>query len=691
MTTKPPTDPPPAGAAPPLITRTGWFWLAGIAVLFFALFGSVISRMFRIATDAQGGTWPALIKDVITTPWNHDWSHAVVVPLISGYFIYQHRHHLAATPTRVCLPGLAVFFAGLFSFAWWIFPGRNDMLQGYSMIVALFGLVLFLLGPRAMRVLWFPIFYLALAVKISDRFWEQIAWKLQLTAARCATVALQLLGIDADVQGSTISLGFMRQGLWVEEAMNVAEACSGLRMLMAFVALGTAMAYLMNRVWWQRLIMLALILPIAVLVNVGRVTVLGILFLTNKEMASGDFHTFVGMLMLIPAAVLFALLGWVLDHLLIADPTATRDTTTAPKAPASTLPDKPPATTFTPKRLILGLVAGVILTLTIGADYGLLLASSRPDVFDYDLPRSTIQGLLVLGLALLAAGLWGIRKLVKPESRPAGGPGPASLSIAVGILLAASASLSAVIQITRTVLIKEAVPLREPLYRIPEVAGEWEMISEDPPLGAEALQALGTNDYISRNYRHVDAQGNPIGPLARLHIAYYTGTPDTVPHVPDRCFVAGGIDPIGTAFTTLQLAGPAYRNTADVWTAHSRLNPAGVTIPADEFSATIFTFSQKDRPTLRSNVIYFFAANGKFLSTPDLVRAHGFDPRDRYSYYCKVEVGLFGIDDPQDAAEKASMFLSAIMPEVMACLPDWDRLTADSEQPATKASTPNPR
>ena len=73
------------------------------------------------------------------------------------------------------------------------------------------------------------------------------------------------------------------------------------------------------------------------------------------------------------------------------------------------------------------------------------------------------------------------------------------------------------------------------------------------------------------------------------------------------------------------------------------------------------------------------AANGKFLSTPEAVRLQGFDPRDRYSYYCKIEVGLMGIGDPERAVEQASLFLSAVMPEIMACLPDWDRVSSGSD------------
>lgn len=70
-------------------------------------------------------------------------------------------------------------------------------------------------------------------------------------------------------------------------------------------------------------------------------------------------------------------------------------------------------------------------------------------------------------------------------------------------------------------------------------------------------------------------------------------------------------------------------------------------------------------------MIYFFAANGRFLATPDHVRLQGFDLADRYSYYCKIEVGVHLVKDPEQAVELAGRFLSELLPEIMTCLPDW--------------------
>lgn len=646
-----------SGDEQPLISRAGWLWIGGIGAMFVVLHYNFLVRMFRVATGEWGG----------------DWSHALIVPLIGAYFINQNRDRLAVTPRRAYWPGLLVLFVGLFSFAWCIYPVRNDMLQGYSMIVSLMGLVLFLLGPAMMRVLWFPIAYLALGVKVSERFWEQIAWQLQLIAAKAAALALQLLGVDATVSGSTIELVYSKGGQWVVDQLNVAEACSGLRMLMAFVALGAAMAYLVERAWWKRVVMLLLAVPIAVLVNIARVTAVGLLSTINKQMATGDFHIFVGMLMLIPAAGLFMLVGWVLDNVVI-------DEQPANHPPPAPLPEGLSPTEAAVSRsalpMIYGGLLGAGLAVMIGVEYALLLAIDRPeDLFGGRLNTAMAMGLSLVGLVVLAVFVWVIRRLTRPDSddhygEQRGSTG-ASLGVAAGVLLAAVLGLNGVVAATKTVLIKQAVPIRLPLHQIPRQVGTWMMIEEEPRLRAEALEALGTRQYITRRYRDQSWPNQSPESVARLHVAYYTGTPDTVPHVPDRCYVAGGMQRVGMGSTRVELSGPAYRRSGDVWLAANRLSPIEVQVPEKDFDATIFTFNQQDHPSNQSNVIYFFIANGKFLPTPEWVRATAFDPRDRYSYYCKVEVGMFGVVDPETASERAGAFLSAILPEIMACMPDW--------------------
>lgn len=738
-TSDPPTSPGPGGASPPAVSSRAtigssssgpparsippvwadWIGPAVIAVLFCWLFASVIVWVLRAATNAPGQGLPSVLLGMFTSKWNPDWSHAVVVPLISLYYLYQQRRHLAALPRRLCWPGLGLMLVGVLGFLLWIYPGRNNMLQGYSMILALFGLVLFLHGWGRMSVFWFPVAFLLFAVKISESIWERIAWKLQIVAAHASTFVLKVVGLvadmDAEVRGATIDLWSNGQKL---DPLNVAEACSGLRMLMAFVSLGVAMAFLAPRPWWQRLGMVFLTIPIAILVNVGRVSTIGFLYAkVNPELASGDIHTFIGMLMLVPAAGLFFLVGWIMDRLVLHDdepsphPAAPKPgapgagasapdslpllKSGAPGAPGASAPDS-----RSPAAILLGLFAGLLLALPVAGLYIGVMALLAPQRFaealDIGVDPGPALGLAFIAAAALAFALGagvarlGLRRSASaiatrpPPPHPPHPPHPShrhlGAAVAAGALLLSAAGLYAWQDFNQWVLVKLPLPLREPLYRIGSELGSWKLLRDDPPLPAEQVEVLGTELYLSRWYADRSLPEDAPGAVVRLHVAYYTGTPDTVPHVPDRCFVGGGMQRLDAGDTTLALQGSRYYEIDDLdgrrrWVSDQRFKRQPpepyIRLPQMSIPARIFTYAHPAAPDRPQNVIYFFVANGKYLAGPNEVRLEAFNPRDRYAYYCKVEVQLPNISDSRFAAQRAGEFLSAAMPDILACLPDW--------------------
>jgi exosortase len=294
---------PTAAAASLLMAPHVWVRAVVLGLLFVLYHEFVIRYMFRLAWE------------------DPNWSHAFLVPFISLYFVHQRREELLRTPARTCWWGLPVLAAGMVGYALGVYPIVNHMVMGYSMILGLFGLLWLLAGTAMMRILWLPVAYLVFAVKISYLLWEPIAWQLQKVAARSAAVVLTAfgipLGIEAECTGTSIHI--YQHGALIEPAMNVAEACSGLRMLMTLIALGVAVAYLSERPLWARIVLMLMTVPIAVLVNVGRVTAVGFLYPYSQDMSTGDFHVFIGMLMLVPALALLMLVSWFLQHLLIDD------------------------------------------------------------------------------------------------------------------------------------------------------------------------------------------------------------------------------------------------------------------------------------------------------------------------------------------------------------------------------------
>lgn len=260
-----------------------------------------------------------------------DWGHAFVIPLISGYMIWQRRETIARTPSSIFWPALVPFVLGIQMYAYNLFKVQNHMLQGASMILSLGSLALLMLGPAIFRMLFLPIAYLVLMITISEAIMLAVTFKLQLLASQGSWLILNLIGtpfgwFTVDIDGNTLMI-ITSEGKSLP--MNVAEACSGMRMVVAFYALAIAVALLGSPQWWQRIALVLLAGPVAVLMNMIRVTVLGLLMLVNPDLAAGDAHTVIGTVLLVPSLMLFLGLAWMLNRL-VAPAEAQGEASSAP-------------------------------------------------------------------------------------------------------------------------------------------------------------------------------------------------------------------------------------------------------------------------------------------------------------------------------------------------------------------------
>jgi exosortase len=248
-----------------------------------------------------------------------DWGHTLVIPFIAAYFVYLNRKKLLAHPFRTTWIGLFPIIIGV---AWYIFSSigppaiKHHNMHGLGVGMTLFGIVLLFCGWRATLVLLFPLAYLFIfGQAISDRFINIVTFRLQDVAARGSHVILVLIGVDVDRAGNVLTVyhnGEPRQ-------LNIAEACSGMRMLMAFLALGVAMAYTMLKHVWQQVILVIMAFPTAIFVNMLRVVTLAFLSMVDANLAVGDFHTFIGLVWLVPAFLIYLGCMWIVTNIVVEE------------------------------------------------------------------------------------------------------------------------------------------------------------------------------------------------------------------------------------------------------------------------------------------------------------------------------------------------------------------------------------
>lgn len=248
-----------------------------------------------------------------------DWGHTLVIPFIAGYFVYLKRERLFAVPFKTTWIGLVpiILGSGWYMFTW-LGPQtlRHHNLQAVGLAAALFGIVLLFCGFRAMKYLWFPLLYLCVfGQMISDKLIVYVTYPMQDITAIGSHYFLNLIAIDNDRSGNLLKI--WQDGELI--SLNIAEACSGMRMLMAFMALGVAMAYTGLKHAWQQVVLVLLGIPTAIFVNILRVATLAVLSLYDSNMAVGEFHTFIGLLWLVPAFLLYMGIMWLLKKFVVEE------------------------------------------------------------------------------------------------------------------------------------------------------------------------------------------------------------------------------------------------------------------------------------------------------------------------------------------------------------------------------------
>jgi exosortase A len=225
------------------------------------------------------------------------YNHCYLILPISAYLIWERRQALAArTPHPDARILLAMIPVGLV----WLFAQNAQIMEGRQLAaMTLFQLFLLaVLGFRVWRVSAFALLYLYFLVP-SGAF---LTAPMQDFAARFAVFWVELFGIPVYSNGLDIEVPGAR--------FVVAEACAGLRFLIASVALGTLYGYTMYRSWRRRAAFIAVSIVVPIIANGFRVMGIVILgyWLGDAKAATAD-HLIYGWVFFSLVSVILILLG----------------------------------------------------------------------------------------------------------------------------------------------------------------------------------------------------------------------------------------------------------------------------------------------------------------------------------------------------------------------------------------------
>lgn len=237
----------------------------------------------------------------LAAQWWHDpnFSHGFFVPLFSAFIVWQDRSRLAAIKPHPSWVGLPLLISGLLVLVLGQL-GAEIFLSRCSLLIVSAGLIVFFLGWNFFRAVLFPWAFLVLMIPIPAIVFSQVTLPLQMLASKLAAGVLPLLGVPVLRQGNVIVLPAM--------ALEVADACSGIRSLMSLVTLAIIYGYLMERSVRLRVFLAVAAVPIAIAANSLRILGSGLLVqYWGPDKAEGFFHGFQGWIMFVASLAMLYL------------------------------------------------------------------------------------------------------------------------------------------------------------------------------------------------------------------------------------------------------------------------------------------------------------------------------------------------------------------------------------------------
>ncbi|MCD6392652.1 MAG: exosortase [Planctomycetes bacterium] len=255
--------------------------------------------------------WNPTLKD-LWRMWmrSDEFSSGLLVPFLAVYILWARRKELFECRVQpalfwgLCAFGVAQFarFLGM-----WLMLSSAENL---SLVITVCAIVLLLFGWRFIWRIWPVLLFLFLMLPLPNRVQGWVTQPLQSWATTSAVFGLETIGYEVVQQGNTIILN--------DTSVGVAEACSGLRMLTAFIVISALIVLLVERRWWQKMIILASSIPVAFLCNTFRLIVTAIAFTyLDSQQWEKAFHDFGGLVMMPLALGIIVAELWLLKKIFL--------------------------------------------------------------------------------------------------------------------------------------------------------------------------------------------------------------------------------------------------------------------------------------------------------------------------------------------------------------------------------------
>jgi len=242
------------------------------------------------------------------------YSHIPLIPLVSAYLLYHRRTEIFKHSRFEIRRGLPIIGLGLllyFSGIWRPSEGSPDTtsLLVFSAVLFILGSFVLFYGSAAFKDAAFPLLFLFLMVPVPSPLMDAFVYFLQAGSSEVTERIFAALGVPYLREGFVFHLPMF--------SIEIAKVCSGIRSTLALVITTVLAAKFFLPATWQRIALVASLLPVVLIKNGIRISVLTLLALhvDQRILFGGFLHTAGGFLFFVPALVLMGVVVWILKKI----------------------------------------------------------------------------------------------------------------------------------------------------------------------------------------------------------------------------------------------------------------------------------------------------------------------------------------------------------------------------------------
>jgi len=236
-----------------------------------------------------------------------EYGHGYIIPFIALFLIWQKSDQLEKIKFNGSWLGVALTLFGLFLYYAGELSSLYTIIQ-YGFVVAVFGVVLSLMGRPGFKIILVPLIMLFFMIPLPNFIFNNLSSQLQLISSEIGVAVIRLFDISVFLEGNVIDLGVYK--------LQVVEACSGLNYLFPLMTLAFISAYFFTGAFWKKATIFLSSIPITIFLNSFRIGVIGVTVeYWGPEMADGFLHDFEGWVVFMGCIGVLIAEMWLLAHI----------------------------------------------------------------------------------------------------------------------------------------------------------------------------------------------------------------------------------------------------------------------------------------------------------------------------------------------------------------------------------------